>query len=295
MSELVAIARSSLETRMELLRRETSERDEARSLAVQEVNARKLQWDAFAIELERRSLGAEQLVEGALRNQIEDLGTRLAMELSRCPKPHEWWQNDLPFRLNQETRSLASKLNQVINERMESDCKWLGHSLTESFEESLSEEVSSKARLHVCNPAALAVTPENMARYQNYGRVISGVVTAGGFVLFGPIAGGASFLGGLVTEHVFKVKTEDQKNELQEVLAKAMQQITTELVANSRDWIHENYKKIANATQAKGRTWQQSQLKALSVENAPLADLPSHIKKADQLAKQLGKIAGANQ
>lgn len=293
MLELVSLTHSSIESQYKLSQATAAEREESVRLAVQGVKTRKLQWDSLAIALERKSLSAETVIEEALNKEMKELEARLQAELTRCPKPHDWWQHELPFRLNQEFRSIATRLNKSINQRIDADCQWLDEYAKYAFNDTNRIAAGDVSAISLSLPSVTSHTPDDMSRYQNYGRVISGVVTAGGFVLFGPIAGGASILGGLVTDRIFKGKTEDQKRELEKLLQRGMEKARTDVIVSSREWIKNAYARLAEQTRTKGVAWQRTQLSAINREESPSSDFVSHLKTAEELSNKLRKLAGA--
>ncbi len=294
MLELMSVTYAGIELQHEISLKAVGDRQDTVRLATNRINSQKLQWDSFAIELERRSLTSETAIEDALKKQLKDLESRLCVELTRCAKPHDWWQHDFPFRLNQEFRSIAGQLNRGINQRIETDCIWLNQSVQKAFNETNGSATECSADISLSLPTAASHATGDMSRYQNYGRVISGMVTAAGFVLFGPVAGGASILGGLVTDRIFKGKTEEQKVELQKLLQHGLQQVSTEVVASSRQWINSAYSRIAKRTQMQGAAWLQTQLLAINRDVPPHVDLASQLITAESLSNELRKIAGAN-
>jgi len=274
----------NLRTQQAILQLEQDKRDHARADLKKEIISRQLDWESAATSLQRLSLETEQKIERAIQDRLSDLANRLSSNLSRATRPNDWWTFDLPHRLNQELRAVASNLNQQVNEKLKQDFQAVLDQMKAANQVASNQSLDS---VQLIAPKNLHFVAGDVSRFQTIGRVATGVAAIAGFALFGPVGGGVSVLGGLMTDRIIKSKTEDQRFELTKLLTDAMTRMASEATEHSRGCIRDAYSAIEKQIVDQVKAGTQSQLAAIQAESSSPTQLAKQVEKAEQLVAQL--------
>jgi GTP-binding protein EngB required for normal cell division len=289
--DLVSLVQGGLDTQRTTHLEGALANSRAIEAAVRGIKAKQLDWDNVSIAADKLSMATTIAIDEFLRLGVSDLKQRLTIDLERAPRPHEWWSNELPYRINTELRSLTSKLNQLVNQRLSKDFDWLNSQLKEHFAEVL-KVVREDAVLKLEPPQIQSFSPADLTTLQTRGRIISGLVAAGGFVLLGPFGGAASLLGGLLTDRIFQARVSEQRQQLKAHLETGLERMELMAVQTSKDWCRKAYQTIVEYLENQSKIWVDMHTAAIQTPVVQPVELDRGLEKARQLSKRLTKIVG---
>ncbi len=194
------------------------------------------------------------------------------MQLEKTNDVRQWWQRDLPFRLQRELRGIAGQLSAMMTRQSAVDVRWLQEELHRRFRYPLVAAVGELA----ISPEADGPEPPlvNLANMQVL-RVISRVGIAGTILLVGTTlaqAGTAglggvtmavSALAGLAAELITQRLTAKDRVAVRGDLDKVIHETWLAYAAAVSEKLREGYGAIAAAVRQEQQSWREAQTAAL--------------------------------
>ena len=264
-------------------RRETEvERAAEATRGRQRLDDQNLVWMQLEQELSLRRQRLDDQLRAHLMSTREAALESLFFELEKTNDVRQWWQKDLPFRLQRELRGVAGQLSGMMTRQSAADVRWLQEELHRRFRYPL---VAAVGELALSPEAAGPEPPQVALANMQVLRVISRVGIAGTILLVGTTlaqAGSAglggvtmavSALAGLAAEQLTQRLTAKNRVAVRGDLDKVIHEAWLAYSAAVSEKLREGYGAIAAAVRQEQQRWREAQLAALRAP-APTADDP---------------------
>ena len=283
--DLVGVQRAALVARQELLKTEAAAGQQAIARARQLLENEQMTWEDLRLELERRCNSTQDWLHQSVADARPNLLERLRMELNRTNHPHDWWLKEMPYRLNQELRGLSRSMGAALSDRFKKDAAWLSEATRQAFSVQLAGKAQSPAMELGQDPS---LPPRegllDLDRYRMQTRIISVLAATGGFLLFGPLGGLVSAVGGIVAERSLSEKLQEQRDLLRTALDDGLHAVLQAAERAGRDNIQQAYAQLLEETKQRETTWQRTRLVAIS------ADVPDLQLERSRISDTLGQV-----
>jgi GTP-binding protein EngB required for normal cell division len=280
--------------------RETAaERAAEASRGRQRLDEQNLVWMQLEQELSLRRQRLDDQLRAHLMSTREAALESLFFELEKTNDVRQWWQKDLPFRLQRELRGIAGQLSGMMTRQSAADVRWLQEELHRRFRYPLVATVGELA----LSPDAPGPEPPlvNLANMQVL-RVISRVGIAGTILLVGTTlakAGSAglggvtmavSALAGLAAEQITQRLTAKDRAAVRGDLDKVIHEAWLAYAAAVSEKLREGYGAIAAAVRQEQQRWREAQTTALQAPAPAESDLGEWQAILDESAKVAAEI-----
>ncbi|MFD9219441.1 hypothetical protein ACFWDI_05265 [Streptomyces sp. NPDC060064] len=227
------------------------------------------QWEQLRIDLTVRQLALTTRLRTQIQKERDGLIERLRWELERSQDPGGWWERDLPFRLRHELSLLAQRSERTVLPGLTADTDWLdaevagrlpgaSHGpasawLGPAVEPQLSGEISDLSRTRLAT------------RLGAQGGAIVGYMIALARSAPVPMIYGAGFslIGGLLAEGAIRSATEQQRQEVDAVLVRVVDDSTTAFLRQAVDLLSEIYADVFDRLRQSRLVWHDARRDAL--------------------------------
>ncbi|MEV6496618.1 dynamin family protein [Streptomyces prunicolor] len=270
-----------------------TESDEQTKQAQTLLEKEELQWEQLRIDLTVRHLALAARLRAQIHQEREGLIERLRWELERSQDPGGWWERDLPFRLRHELSLLAQRSERTVLPHLTVDTDWLDAEVAErlpgapqspapawrgpAVEPQLSGEISDLSRTRLAT------------RLGAQGGAIIGYMIALARSAPIPMIYGAGFslIGGLLAEGAIRSATEQQRQEVDAVLVRVVDDSTSAFLRQAVDLLSEIYADVFDRLRQSRLTWHDARRATLESPSGSGEDLSDLARPAAALAARI--------
>ena len=273
----------------------------------QRLEDQNLVWMQLEQEISLRRQRLDDQLRAQLMSTREAALDGLLYELEKSNDVRQWWQKDLPFRLQRELRGIAGQLSGMMTRQSAADVRWLQEELHRRFRYPLVAAVGELA----ISPEAAGVEPPlvNLANMQAL-RIISRVGIAGTIVLVGTTlarAGSAglggvtmavSALAGLAADQLTQRMAARDRASVRGDLDKVVHEAWLAYAAAVSEKLRDGYGAIAAAVRQEQQRWREAQTAALRAPVAAegeLADWQAILDESARVATEIRAYAPADE
>lgn len=285
---------------------ETERSAEARQ-GRQRLDDQNLVWMHIEQELGLRRQRLDDQLRAYLMSTREAALEGLLHELEKSNDVRQWWQKDLPFRLQRELRGIASQLSGMMTRQSAADVRWLQEELHRRFRYPL---VATVGELAVSSEAATTEPPlVNLANMQAL-KIVSRVGIAGTVLLAGTTLGRAgsaglggvtmavSVLAGLAADQITQRLAAKDRASVRGDLDRVVQEAWLAYSRTVSEKLKEGYGAIAAAVKQEQQRWREAQTAALRAPAAAEGEveaLQAILEESARLAAEIRAYAPVGQ
>lgn len=256
-----------------------------------------LEWGNLSLELQKKANACYDCFLKKANDYTNDIIERLQYEASHASHPGKWWTEDYSYRLKCELANMSVGLENAITYIVTNDAKWFNQAINQKFNSMIQPEnisITDKDK-YKDTKSQRTIEFENLNKKRNMGRL--GVMAIS--LLLAPLTMGTSWalvttmgistIGALFNEEFYKKKTEAQREELKNNIAKDIPNIIIQATENSEKRIQRIYDDMLKESDNKRHLWYETQLKAIDTDH-----LPKNIEQQNQLKDNLNILMNIN-
>jgi GTPase SAR1 family protein len=252
------------------------------------------EWDRLRLEMTARQLTtSERLGKSIAQHQVK-LTEDLRWELERAADPRTWWQRDLPVLLRHGLAAMAKEEERFILSAISHDATWLDCEVTKRFPAAAATSVPTRLGLmadpRIDGDVTDLARTRLAARVAVQGGAIVAAILANARHLRMPMiyAAGFSLIGGLLAEASLRSATQQQREEVYDVLVAVIDQSAREFAERATEALTEHYAEAVDQLQETHVTWRAARIAAMGAgEGGRDPDWTSLAIKATTLAGRI--------
>lgn len=262
----LALGLETLRERVEIAQADKEKRTRLIADKRLELNKLALVWGELEVKMRERAVDCYKLFEEKCEVYQADAIERLRYQASHASEPIRWWKNDFPYCMKQELVGIAAKLENEVALRLKSDVNWFNMELAKRFDENLSLSVSNIIDKEVVkgkttNKEFQGTDLTSLGNKTRIGGMALTAVAAltmaamglGGLCIVATMGlGTASALYG---QKLVKGKQEEQRKEMQQLIAKSVPSVVREATQDGKQRLNELYESVLKEASIKKGVW----------------------------------------
>ena len=262
--DLIGMISGALETRKQAIITSNSEKKKQLSEAEYNIERMQLKWEDLRIEMLNRSNICGQLIDEAATKRKRMLINQLKYEIQKTNYPREWWEKELPYKLQNALFDTANSIENALQKRIFIDIQWLNEQLSKEFK----EQINMLQPTDLVEAGQFTIEPppdevKDLNKLRTYSRIGTGLATFGGYALFGPLGMAVSLGGGLIGEKILTDNINKQREQLDLAILKNVNTVFSIAVSSSLSKIRDFYNTTVQATMNKEMLWVNTQKQEL--------------------------------
>jgi GTPase SAR1 family protein len=252
------------------------------------------EWDRLRLEMTARQLTSSERLRKSIAQRRVKLTEDLRWELDRASDPRAWWQRDLPVLLRRGFAAIAQDEERLILSAINHDATWLDGEVTRHFP--VADATAVPGRLGLTADPRISGDVADLART----RLAARVAVGGGAIVAAILANarharmpmiyatGFSLIGGLLAEASLRSATQQQREQVCNVLVEVIDQSAGEFGERATDALAEHYAEMVDQLQETHVAWRMARLAALTAdESGDDPDWTTLAIKATSLAERI--------
>lgn len=265
---VLSVIHSAAQTALEVQKKNQQDKNLEIKKFQQQIDSYNLTWQQIEQQLNLKRHKLDDMLRKHLQNHQTNILEVLLYELERSNNVKIWWERDLPYRLQNELKSLANQLSGAINKQINLDLQWLEKEISQQFKYSFG--ALTKPGISVDQ------TPVEQKEMQlsdnNTLKILSRLGTAASFLILGTVLAGTglavSVIGGLAAEQIIELNTKKDRQKIRAELSKVIEQAKDEYAQEVSAKLKEAYQQIISNLKQHQLRWQQAQLQTLRAINS---------------------------
>ena len=290
--ELLLIVQDTTQKKLDVAKLTEEEQLQFRETEEERLRRSHLDWEDLRLEMEKREIACADWLEKTVHSMKGEMFECLQFQLSKSANARAWWEKDLPYLLRKELQRTARSLDDSLQRRIAGDAARLVARAEKMFSWMLS--VAKPIEVFESKQASIQALGDDISdadKMRLKSRVVAGVMTAGAYLLLGPIGIVAGVGSMAVMEKLSKDELERQQSRLDAPLDDAITKTLADSTRTARGRLKEIYAAILRELTEKEELWAHGQRDAFAhSKNATAGDMEkwsSDLKRIDDFLKQL--------
>ncbi|MBE7011238.1 MAG: hypothetical protein E7415_01030 [Ruminococcaceae bacterium] len=225
-------------------------------------------WDETKIRMIKKCDECYDMFLGKVADYKESLVEKMQYEVSHSSNPQKWWKDDFPYRLKIEMTNLSNNIEALVSRAYTKDTAWFNSVLEKNFKMGVlagNDEIADKEHY-----AAFDAEADIELNDLSKGRMISrigltalsigaamGCMAIGVTPIFATMGLGTG--GSIVSETIFKKKSENQKRILKDEIGRRIPIIVDNATSYSEKRIKAMYSNVISEATKQQEKWVESQ------------------------------------
>lgn len=251
----------------------TDEVDESKRSEMLEKKAEMIEkadkvWDEAKIAMIKKGDDCYKLFVGKINDYKSSLIEKMQYEISHISNPQKWWSEDFPYKLKIEMTNLSNTVEAIVSRSYTKDTSWFNMVLERNFKTSVlveSDEIADRDH-YTSFSVDGDIQLSDLSKERNMSRIgitalsigaVMGCMAIGIAPIFATMGLGTG--GSLLSEGIFKKKTESQKQILKDEVAKRVPVIVDNATSHSESRIKAMYLNVIKEATKQQEKWMESQ------------------------------------
>lgn len=231
-------------------------------------------WDETKMQMMQRMDECIDLFFNKVESYKESLIEKLQYEASHVSSPQKWWNEDFPYKLKIEMTNLSNATEAIVSRSYTKDSTWFNSVIERNFKTSVlvsaDDEITDREQYSsYVTDDSLQLT--DLGKSRNLSRIGMAALTIGAALAFNAIGistlfatTGISTGGGMLSETIFKKKTDEQRQILRDEIVKRMPEVVQNATAHSEARIRNMYMNVIKEATRQQENWIESQKAVIS-------------------------------
>ena len=285
--KVISIIQSAMNTLNEQLLLSSAGEDEKKALIQKKkelISNAEIEWENLKIKMMEKSSSCCEQMNAKVADLTTNIVERLQFEISHSSNPQKWWNQDFPYKMKLELTNMSTAIENMVSSRIAEDARWFNSTLEKNFHTNILISQRFAIDKHEYSNLSVdsSVKVEDLSKKKVATRIGLSALSvvcylACSAVGIPPIIAtiGVGTGGGVVSEGVFKKKTDSQIDALKIAIQDNVPGIIKNAMKNSEVRVKNMYNDIITEATKQEKKWLDTQtnaIKASSSESAPSGD-----------------------
>ncbi len=252
-------------------------------------------WEDTKVKMLKKGSECYELFLNRASEYIQSITEKLQYEVAHTGNVQKWWNEDYPYRLKIEMTNMSSSMESVVSRQINKDSTWFNSVLEKSFKTSVIVPMDEIADREAYTNFKIErdVTIKDMSKERAISRIgitVLSITTAlacsaiGVASIIGTMGVGTG--GSLISEGIFKKKTEEQREIIKAEIQKNIPKVVSDAMSHSEGRIKNMYSELVAEASKQQEIWMEKQRAVVSSASSASED-----KSSPQLDSLLADIS----